>query len=260
MISISRKIKTLLSDAIHALPGTARATAQEAPLLSNRGYCHCCRRNTIFQTHEAWLRDHYRCEKCASIPRQRHVQYILDRYFTGWERLKIHESSPSNDLIRRHCAFYSQSQFFSDTDWGTEKNGVRCENLEQLTFASNTFDIFITQDVFEHVFNPERAAREIMRVLKPGGVHLFTAPKHQHVKKSYPRARLSEGGIEYLLEEQYHGNPVGDGRSLVTWDYGDDFEGLIFEWSRCPTTTYVTRDRALGLDGEYLEVFVTRRI
>lgn len=226
----------------------------------NGGYCHCCRRDTIFESYEAWLRDHFRCKKCRSIPRQRHVQYILDRYFAGWEGLHIHESSPSNDLIRRHCAFYTQSQFFSDTDWGMEKNGVRCENLEQLTFANNTFDIFITQDVFEHVLDPEKAAREIMRVLKPGGAHVFTAPKHRHVKKSYPRARLAENGIEHLLEQQYHGNPVGDGRSLVTWDYGDDFEGLVFEWSNYPTTTYVTRDRNLGLDGEYLEVFVTRKI
>lgn len=259
MISIRRKIKTFLSDAIHAIPGTAKSTEQ-SPLLKNSGYCHCCRSNTVFQSDEAWLRDHYRCRKCHSIPRQRHVQYVLDRYFAGWEKLHIHESSPSNDLIRRYCASYSQSQFFSDTEWGMKKNGVRCENLEQLTFASNTFDIFITQDVFEHVFNPDMAAREIMRVLKPGGVHLFTAPKHQHVKKSFPRARMTENGIEYLLEQQYHGNPVGDGRSLVTWDYGDDFEGLIFEWSNCPTTTYVTRDRTLGLDGEYLEVFVTRKI
>lgn len=89
-----------------------------------------------------------------------------------------------------------------------QKNGVRCENLEQLTFASDTFDIFIRQDVF----NPDMAAREIMRALRPGGVHLFTAPKDQRVRKSYPRARLTENGIGHLLEEQYHGNPVGDGR------------------------------------------------
>jgi hypothetical protein len=95
--------------------------------------------------------------------------------------------------------------------------------------------------------------------LKPGGMHIFTAPKHKGIKKSYPRAKLTEGRVEYLLEEQYHGNPVGDGRSLVTWDYGDDFEHLLFEWSRCPTTTYVTRDRGLGIDGEYLEVFVARK-
>jgi hypothetical protein len=96
--------------------------------------------------------------------------------------------------------------------------------------------------------------------LKPGGIHLFTAPKHKNLLKSRPRAKLIEGSIEYLLEAQYHGNPVGDGRSLVTWDYGADFEDLVKAWSGYLTSTFVLRDRRRGLDGEYLEVFVTAKI
>src|SRR5690606_19255497 len=120
--------------------------------------------------------------------------------------------------------------------------------------------IFITQDVFEHLFNPDKAAKEIMRVLKPGGAHIFTAPKHKDLRESSPRARLENGREIYLKEKEYHGNPVGDGRSLVTWDYGDDFEVLLYSWCTSPTSTYITRDRSLGLDGEYLEVFVTRKL
>jgi hypothetical protein len=62
-----------------------------------------------------------------------------------------------------------------------------------------------------------------------------------------------------LLEAEYHDNPLGGG-SLVTWDYGDDLETLVWRWCGYPTVTYITRDRALGLDGEYLDVFVTRKI
>lgn len=208
----------------------------------------------------AWLRDNYICTKCFSIPRQRHLQLILDSYFKGWEALSIHESSPSNDLISKYCSAYSSSQYFEGVELGSMNNGSRCENLEQLSFSDNTFDIFVTQDVFEHVFNPDDAAREIMRVLKSGGAHVFTAPKHKEIQKSYPRAKLENGNISYLMEAMYHGNPVGDGRALVTWDYGDDFERLIFEWSKFATTTYVTRDRNLGIDGEFLDVFVTKKI
>ncbi|MDD4913597.1 MAG: class I SAM-dependent methyltransferase [Methylococcales bacterium] len=232
----------------------------ENDVIANGGYCHCCRTETIFKSSNSWLRDYYICKNCKSIPRQRHLQFILDKYFIGWEDLKLHESSPSNDLISRYCKSYSTSQFFSDVSYGAEVKGVRCENLESLTFADNTFDIFITQDVFEHIFNPNLAASEIMRVLKPGGAHVFTAPKHKGILKSYPRAKLVNGQVVNILDEQFHGNPIGDGRSLVTWDYGDDFECFLFEWTKCPTTTYVTRDRRLGIDGEYLEVFVTRKI
>jgi SAM-dependent methyltransferase len=128
-----------------------------------------------------------------------------------------------------------------------------------LSFADNTFDLFITQDVFEHIFNPPVAMREIMRVLKPGGAHVWTAPKREGLSKSFQRAELRNGQINYLKEAAYHANPVGDGKSLVTWEYGDDFESLVFDWCGGPTTTSLVRDRKLGLDGSYLEVFVTRK-
>jgi hypothetical protein len=223
------------------------------------GYCHCCRQETVFQINGVWLRDQYVCLCCFSIPRMRHLQHVLDKYFQGWEHKNIHESSPSNDLISRHCSAYSSSQYFHGVDGGSSVDGVRCENLESLTFPDCTFDIFITQDVFEHIFNPDRAAREIMRVLKPGGAHVFTAPKQKGLTASYPRACLVNSQINYFKEAVYHGNPIGDGTSLVTWDYGDDFESLINGWSDASTITYITRDRNLGIDGEYLEVFVSRK-
>lgn len=229
-------------------------------LKANSGFCHTCRKTTSFVEHGEWLRDHYLCSGCGSIPRQRHVQWVLDKYFPGWEGLTIHESSPSNHYIAQLCPAYSVSQYFEKAKKGRVVNGTRCEDLESLTFADETFDLFITQDVFEHIFHPDQAAREIMRVLKPGGAHIFTAPKHKGLMKSYPRARLSGVRVEYLMEEVYHGNPVGDGKALVTWDYGDDFEFLMNRWCHYPTVTYLTRDRELGLDGEFLEVFVTRKI
>jgi ubiquinone/menaquinone biosynthesis C-methylase UbiE len=84
---------------------------------------------------------------------------------------------------------------FSSTPLGDQKNGIRCENLEQLTFPDETFDIFITQDVFEHIFDIEKASNEIMRVLKAPGIHIFTAPKHKELKKTIPRAESINGQI-----------------------------------------------------------------
>lgn len=231
-----------------------------ALLLSNAGYCHCCRQNSRFVIMGPWLRDQYICHACNSIPRQRHINYILDRYFPGWENQKLHESSPGNKLISQWANRYSSSQYLEGVAEGTIHNDQRCENLEHLTFADDTFDIFITQDVMEHVYLPRKAFQEIMRILKPGGVHVFTAPKHKNVAHSYARAIIEKNEVKHLLEPMYHGNPVGDGRALVTWDYGDDFEVQIWDWCGYPTITYVTRDRALGLDGEYPEVFVTHKI
>jgi SAM-dependent methyltransferase len=230
------------------------------PPNKNSGYCHCCRHDTVFTAHGDWLRDTYLCDKCGSIPRQRAIQYILDRYFTNWTYLNIHESSPSNEYISQWCSSYSSSQYLEGVALGSVVDVVRCENLEKLTFADETFDLVITQDVMEHVNTPQKAFNSIMRVIKRGGAHVFTAPKHRGLLTSYPRILVTENEIVHIKEPEYHGSPVGDGRVLVTWDYGDDFESLVTEWAGCPIQTYVTRDRALGLDGEYLEVFVMKKI
>jgi SAM-dependent methyltransferase len=174
-----------------------------------------------------------------------------------WRELRIHESSPTLTFFAEQCPRYSCSYNFEDTTPGEWKHGKRCENLELLTFADATFDLFVTQDVLEHVVRPDRALAEITRVLKPGGAHVFTTPKHKDLVQSRPRVHAEGTDVRYILEPVFHGSPIGDGRSLVTWDYGADFESLAYGWSGYLMSSYVLRDRRFGIDGEFLEVFVT---
>jgi SAM-dependent methyltransferase len=230
------------------------------PVFENPGFCQCCGNQTVFVAHDAWLRDFYLCRRCGSVPRQRHLQTVLDETMPGWHGLVVHESSPSNDYLARLCADYSSSQYFADVPRGEFRNGVRSEDVEALTFPDESIDVFITQDVLEHVFNPDRAIREIHRVLKPGGAHIFTAPKHRGLDISRRRARLgADGVVEHLLPEEYHGNPIGDNKALVTWDYGYDFEQLMSEWAGAEVQAHHRRDRGRGLDAEFNEVFVIRK-
>lgn len=226
-------------------------------LFSNEGYCDICEATTIFEARGSWLRDFYVCRNCMSIPRQRAIVYMLNNILPGWPELETHESSASLNFFSRKCPRYTRSFFLEGVPLGATERGMRCENLERLTFADHSFDLFITQDVLEHVFDPAAALSEIMRVLRPGGMHIFTAPKHRSLTESYRRAELVNGVVNHIREPTYHGSPIGDGRALVTWDYGADFEHLVSGWSGYLTSTYVLRDRRHGIDGEYLEVFVT---
>lgn len=226
-------------------------------LFSNRGYCDICEAPTTFEARGSWLRDLYVCRNCRSLPRQRAIVHTLNNILPGWPELETHESSPSLEFFARKCSHYTRSFFLEGVALGAIEREMRCENLERLTFADDSFELFITQDVLEHVFEPAAALSEIMRVLKPGGMHIFTAPKHRALIESYRRAVLVDGIVNHIREPEYHGSPLGDGRALVTWDYGADFEHLIAEWGGYLTSTYVLRDRYRGIDGEYLEVFVT---
>ena len=225
----------------------------------NIGYCSVCASQSTFIVKGEWLRDQYVCAKCGSIPRQRALTKLLRDIRPNWKSETLHESSPTLRLYAEQCRGYSYSFFFDDVALGSFRDGHRCENLEALTFSDGSFDIFITQDVLEHVFHPDRALAEIMRVVREGGIHIFTAPKHKTLLKSRPRVQEVDGRTEYLLPPEYHANPISGLGSLVTWDYGADFDDLIQQWSGYNTCNFIIRDRRLGIDGEFLDVFVTTK-
>jgi len=228
---------------------------------TNIGICPICEHKTLFVEQSEWLRDTYFCIFCWSVPRQRAVVKILQQEFPNWRQLQIYESSPcgaSSRKIRKECKFYTPSQFYPDVMPGACRRGFRCENLEKLTFADNAFDLVITQDVFEHVFRPAPAFREIARTLKPGGAHIFTVPVH-HGQKTVVRAEKKANEIKYLLQPMYHGNPVDKNGSLVVTDWGDDMADFIQTESGMATTRFTLHDKALGLEAEFLDVFVSRK-
>jgi SAM-dependent methyltransferase len=227
--------------------------------LRTRGYCCICEAQVTFETHGEWLRDQYLCQGCGTIPRNRALVHVLNIVAPNWRDGDVHESSPGSRHLADKCERYSYSFFFEDTAPGSTKLGNPCQNLEALTFPDGSFDTFITQDVLEHVFHPETALAEISRVLRPGGVHVFTAPKHKSLPQSRRRASLVDGKVVHHLPEEYHGNPISAKGALVTWDYGVDFDDLVQTWSGYSTSNHTIRDRTLGIDGEFLDVFVMRK-
>ena len=93
---------------------------------------------------------------------------------------------------------------------------IPCEDLQNLSLRSGSFDIVATNDVLEHVPSIDRALAEMHRVLRPGGWHVGTMPFHYFDDVSTRRALLNEGGgIIHLLEPEYHHDPMNDGGVLV---------------------------------------------
>ena len=64
---------------------------------------------------------------------------------------------------------------------------------------------------------PYDAHREIFRVLKPGGRHIFTVPFDPLTVKDDVRAMLENGQIRYFAEKLYHGDPVRPGEGILVW-------------------------------------------
>ena len=57
---------------------------------------------------------------------------------------------------------------------------ARVGNVEQLSWADNTFDVVVSNNVLEHVSRPATVFAEVRRVLKPGGMFLAKTPNSLH--------------------------------------------------------------------------------
>jgi len=72
---------------------------------------------------------------------------------------------------------------------------------ESLPFKDNSFDAAVSIAVLEHVRDPFLAAKEIMRVVKPGGTVLvavpFLQPRHGYPNHYY---NMTEQGLENLFQ------------------------------------------------------------
>ncbi len=101
------------------------------------------------------------------------------------------------------------------------------EDVTALSYGDASFDLVLTSDTLEHVPAPMQGFREIRRVLRPGGKHVFTVP----FDPSLEATRSREG-----LPAEYHGRGGGP-FALVTrkadmlahTDFGADLPQLLDE-------------------------------
>lgn len=236
------------------------------PVAQWAGYCPICSAETIFSANDPWFRDALLCTTCTdgSLPRERALCQTIENVRPNWRQLSIHESSPSmrglSLLFARECRGYTPTHFFPEAPLGEHHQGYRCEDLEKQTFADETFDIVISQDVMEHVFEPNQVYKETWRTLKPDGVYIHTTPIYKELVVSQRRAeRLPDGTIGHLFEPEYHGNPVDRCGSLVTFHYGYDLADLIAHWAPFDVEVRRFNDLTHGIVAEFSEVIVCRK-
>jgi SAM-dependent methyltransferase len=90
------------------------------------------------------------------------------------------------------------------TDYTDRYRPDRVEDIHALKFADGELDGLFCMAVLEHVYDPKRAAEEITRVLKPGGIGLVYIPfmyRYHAVQTGdyYDYFRASKDGIAFLF-------------------------------------------------------------
>ncbi len=246
----------------------ARLSYTDRPFLEGR--CNICGFATrFFYTDPALFRESLICAHCLTTSRYRSIaRGLLEavRRLAGVEapslaelprrirgrRLSVYDTQLPFDF---GASAYPIPEILRDKGWlsvnlSTFRPGERLgrrlgrrttnQNLERLRFPDGRFDIVITSDVMEHVRLPQAAHREIRRVLRPGGIYLFTVP-HFRNRETFTRVQVVDPDDPtrdlYLTEPEYHGDANSpDGKALSYRSFGTELDAKL---------------RDLGFDVEY---------
>lgn len=237
------------------------------------GKCNVCGHVTQFYyTEESLWRESLNCGHCRTTSRYRSIARGLLRAISeisgvnadslaGLQKknslkMQVYDTQPP--FYYEQCA-YPLPDLLANTEWisvylsqfkpkkpagAMLSDRISNQNLEALTFDDASFDVVITSDVMEHVRLDDRAHREIYRILKNGGVYIFTVPHDRSWKDTLTRVRITDPDDpvkdEHILEPEYHGDTNSDdGTGVLAYrTYGKDLEeylsqlGFSVEYSR----------------------------
>ena len=203
---------------------------QEKPFTLN-GFCEVCNSATKFYArpvtrlddpsnfHVKWAS--LRC-KCGLSARERRVASLVpigknaSIYHVG------HFSNLAKYFLDNHPNV-TTSQFKEGYKSGfIDNEGVRYEDLTQLSFPESSFDFIICTEVLEHIPNYEAGLREAKRCLRESGAAIFTFPwlGGNHFKHRVRAELTDDGQIHHHLPPSYHGDPASPEGILCFRDFG----------------------------------------
>lgn len=200
--------------------------------------CRACGQVTIFlqfsRDEEARL-----CVRCsANLRYELMASFLKTMPLSRMDVLELDFGTPLCEILsdaRSHTQTYFRG---AHAKGNVRPDGARMEDITALTYRDNALDLIISSDVLEHVPDLELAGKETLRVLRPGGMHVFTVPSE---KQTIKRAEIRGGEVVHLVPDpEYHSDPLDSKGILAFWHLAEDFQerwggnGLVFTPVRGP--------------------------
>jgi SAM-dependent methyltransferase len=198
------------------------------------GICEACDKLVAFESgpikespvpitkHFVQWRHGARCPSCGLVSLDRFVLRVLDEtHVQGQTIYHVGHFSPFRQWLSKHYAGVTSSQYEDGRKPGEIADGVRYEDLTQLSFDGRATNYVIAMEVLEHIPDYRAAMKEMARVLRRGGRALLSFPwlgleNYEH----QVRAEVVNGEIVHLMEPEYHGDPAKKGGILSFRSFG----------------------------------------
>lgn len=131
--------------------------------------------------------------------------------------------------LKKRFKNLTYSEFFDGIAPGSIHKGILCQDVQQLTFSDSSFDLITSTEVFEHVADDRKGFKEVYRVLKNGGLFVFTVPLYDILPETVERARLENGKLVFLNTPTYGGDHLRREGILDFRNYGMDIDKRLKE-------------------------------
>jgi len=192
------------------------------------GICPLCGRTMFIKIGPGeWA---VRCLRCRANVVAFAVVTALKQTVGTLEGKKVYELSSRGALfryLRRRVPDLAFSDYFDDVAPGAYLGAVQCQDVQQLTYDDESFDVCTCTEVFEHVPDDHKGMAEVCRVLRPNGVFVFTVPLTTS-PTTVERAELRDGAVVHLQPPEYHNDYLRGRRSILCFrTYGRDIVGRL---------------------------------
>jgi len=202
-----------------------------------KAYCEVCNKFTVmsFDCSYASQSEAYCC--CGMNSRTRGMYEYITTHFQNDKKVYIQEAvTPS---YKAYENFFGHDNILGSEYLGQDKicgeyydyNGQRImhQDCTKLSFNDNTFDLLISQQIFEHIFDIKTALSESLRVLRDDGCIVISIPFFYDTENSVMLAKLDESGkiVQIVKPSEIHGNPISRNGSLVFWHHGWEFTEIM---------------------------------
>jgi len=170
--------------------------------------CPCCEKKfKKFLSYGVKAREGALCPWCLALERHRLLwKYLEDKTNIYANEVKVLHFAPEHQFQERLKAATNVDYLSCDIDMPTAMDK---QDINQLTYEDNRFDIILCNHVLEHIRTDKQAMSELFRVLKPGGWAILQTPMSNRANTIEDLEETDPKELERLFGQNDHVRTYG---------------------------------------------------